>query len=463
MKFTLSLSILSTILAVVDASVRTPKTKPYSQDSLEQFQLLRYTGTTGPYIAHRGFGIDSSTPEQCEVTQAHLFMRHGERYPTKGTGKAQKSILTKLKNAGVEDFKGPLAFIKDYEFFVEDDSYLEFESYKGYYSGLADLNSFGAEFRAKYDHLFDGETVHPVFVSGQERVVESARAFAQGFFAHNYTNLASIQIIPENETQGANTLTTHDACVNYNGSFNDALTSQFSSEYLERAAIRLNNASRGFNISGDDVYNLLGYCGFELNVRGESAVCEIFTQEELLNWAYSKDLEFYYKNGPGYDLSTPLGHVFANNTYTLLKQGKEYPYNLTFSFSHDSDLLTYTTALGIFEPDYDLSVEEIEFGSIFRSSEIIPMGGRLSTEKLSCKDVFTNETEDFVRLIANDAVIPIPGCQSGPGFSCSLDGYKKNLDERLGNTTYVEACGVNETYPQYTTFYWDFDITFDDN
>lgn len=458
MKFPITLSLLSITFTIVDAA------GPYSQDSTEQFDLLRYTGTTGPYIAHRGYGIDPEVPYQCEVTQAHLFMRHGERYPTKSTGKAERAIFEKLKNANVQVYKGPLSFIEDYEFFVQDDARLETESDKGFYSGLGDCYNLGADLRSKYDDLFDGKTVYPVFTSGQERVVDSARAFAKGFFASNYTDLASIQIIPEEETQGVNSLTTHDACSNYNGSYNDDIVNSFAgNDYLERASARLNTLSPGFNLTESDIYDMLGYCGFELNVRGESKMCEIFTQEELINWAYSKDLSFYYSNGPGYELSTPLGSVFVNNTYTLMKQGNEYPYNLTFSFSHDSDLMTYTTALGIFEPDYDLPTNEVEFGSIFHAGEIAPMGGRIITERLDCKDVLTNETEAYVRVVVNDAVIPIPGCQDGPGFTCSLDGYKQNIERRLGNTSYVEACGVNQTYPQYTSFYWDFEVTFEDN
>lgn len=117
----------------------------------------------------------------------------------------------------------------------------------------------------------------PLFTAGQERVVESARAFGKGFFAANYTNLCSLQIIPEKAAQGANTLTSHDACVNFNGSMGDSISAGFSDDYLKRAAVRINELSPGFNISGDDVFNLIGYCGFELNVRGHSEVYGVFT------------------------------------------------------------------------------------------------------------------------------------------------------------------------------------------
>jgi acid phosphatase len=388
-------------------------------------------------------------------------MRHGERYPTKGTGKGNKQVFEKLKNATIENYEGPLAFVKDWEFYIPDSSRLETESDMGVYAGLADCYSVGVQHRERYNHLFDGKTVHPLFASGQERVVESARAFGKGFFASNYTDLCSVQIIPEKATQGANSLTTHDACVNYNSSIGDAISNEFSDDYLKRAAARLNKLSPGYNITGDDVYNLMGYCGFELNVKGHSHACGLFTLDEWVSFDYSKSLTFYYENSYGYNLSTPLGYVTANNTYTLMSQ--EFPYNLTFSFSHDSDLLTFITALGLFEPESDLSTDEIEFGSVFKASEIIPMGGRMVHEVLECEDVLTNKTETFVRVIVNEAVTPIPACQDGPGYSCPLDSYKEVIDARLGNTSYIAACGVNSTAPQYTTFYWDWDATFKNN
>lgn len=451
---------LSTVAALsVLSVVGAFNSKPYAQDNDDQFNLLRYTGTTGPYVPHRGYGISKEVPYGCEVTQAHLAMRHGERFATKGTGKSQYAVYKKLKNANVTDYTGPLAFVEDWEYFTPDTSKYEAESEYGWYAGLADAYNTGVTWREQYGHLYDGKTVHPIFAGGQERVVDTARSFGKGFFAQNYTNLASIQVIPEEPEQGANTLTSHDACNNYDGDVNDDIINQFDDSYLVRAANRLNALSPGFNLNSTDIYNLLGYCGFELNVKGNSEVCEILTTEEWVSFAYSKSLDFYYQNGPGYNLSNALGWVYANNTHTLMAQ--EYPYNLTFSFIHDSDLLTFTTALGLFEPDYDLSTSEIEHDSVFKVSEIAPMGGRIVHERLECK--VKNETESFVRVIVNDAVIPIPGCQGGPGFSCSLDGYKNVIDNRLGNTTYIEACGVNSTVPQYTTFYWDWEVTFDEN
>ncbi|KAH3680304.1 hypothetical protein WICMUC_000371 [Wickerhamomyces mucosus] len=426
MKFSLGLSSLIGAVTIVEAaSDGYPLQKPYSQNAVEQYNKLRLLGTTGPYVSLEGYGISPETPYNCEVTQAHLFSRHFERYATTGTGAKSES---------------------------------------GYYSGLADGYNLGNQLRAKYSHLFDDESAHPVFASSQTRVVESAQAFAKGFFGYNYTELASIQSIPEKKYMGANSLTSSAACANYNGSKYDDVVNQFNQSYLDQAAIRLNYQSPGFNLTGSDVSSLLSYCGFELNVRGFSPVCEIFTQDELINFAYSKSLAYYYSNGPGYsEITGPMGYIYANNTYTLMEQGKSYPYNLTFSFSHDGDIEYFLTALGLFDGHYDVTPDYVDLQHPWKVSELVPMGARLIHERLQCTDYSTNKTEDYVRILLNDAVIPIPDCQDGPGFSCPLDGYKEVIDSNLGNTTYVEACGVNSTYPQYTSFYWDWNVTFVNN
>jgi len=37
----------------------------------------------------------------------------------------------------------------------------------------------------------------------------------------------------------------------------------------------------------------------------------------------------------------------------------------------------------------------------------------------------------FVRILLNDAVYPLPSCQDGPGKTCSIEGYKKYVADKL--------------------------------
>jgi acid phosphatase len=52
--------------------------------------------------------------------------------------------------------------------------------------------------------------------------------------------------------------------------------------------------------------------------------------------------------------------------------------------------------------------------------------------------------EVFVRVLANEAVIPIPKCSSGPGSSCALSefvGYV-NGERKKVSGDFVERCGL---------------------
>lgn len=130
--------------------------KPYDQDDVDQYNILRFLGTSSPYIQHTGYGISREVPYGCEVTHANLIARHGERYPTTGTGKRIEKSLARLRSLD-DDLIGPLAFIPRYEFEALDPSMYDEESYKGPYSGLGDMKSLGGMFRRRYEHLVDDE------------------------------------------------------------------------------------------------------------------------------------------------------------------------------------------------------------------------------------------------------------------------------------------------------------------
>ena len=94
----------------------------------------------------------------------------------------------------------------------------------------------------------------PIFTSGYERVIESARSFGEGFFAYNYSTNAAINIISESETQGANSLTpTCDK--DEDQKMCDELTNLMPQFYV--AAARLNSQNPGLDINATDVYNLM--------------------------------------------------------------------------------------------------------------------------------------------------------------------------------------------------------------
>nr|2GFI_A Chain A, phytase [Debaryomyces castellii]2GFI_B Chain B, phytase [Debaryomyces castellii] len=425
------------------------------QASVEQYNIIRFLGGAAPYIQNKGFGISTDIPDQCTLEQVQLFSRHGERYPSTGSGKKYKAVYEKLMSYN-GTFKGELAFLNDdYEYFVPDSVYLEKETSPknsdSIYAGTTDAMKHGIAFRTKYGELFDTNDTLPVFTSNSGRVYQTSQYFARGFMGDDFSNdTVKTNIISEDADMGANSLTPRDGCFNYNENANTAIVDEYTTEYLTKALNRFKASNPGLNITEDDVSNLFGYCAYELNVKGASPMCDIFTNEEFIQYSYSVDLDDYYSNSAGNNMTRVIGSTLLNASLELLNHDKNEN-KIWLSFTHDTDIEIFHSAIGILIPDEDLPVDYTPFPSPYSHVGITPQGARTIIEKYACGN------ESYVRYVINDAVIPIKKCSSGPGFSCNLNDYNDYVAERVAGTNYVEQCGNNNA--SAVTFYWDYETT----
>src|ERR1700758_4094399 len=102
-----------------------------------------------------------------------MLSRHGERYTDPSLGADMEASLAKVYAANIT-YKGDLAFLNDWNYFVPAPSYYAQETFSGPYSGLLDGYTHGTEYRDRYGHLWDGYSMTPIFTSGYERVIETA-------------------------------------------------------------------------------------------------------------------------------------------------------------------------------------------------------------------------------------------------------------------------------------------------
>lgn len=418
----------------------------------EQYNLVKYLAAAGPYIQNPGYGISTDIPNQCTVEQVHYYSRHGERFPGISAGKSQKATVDKLQNYN-KTIVGPLAFLNNYEYYANEDLY-EYETTpsnsEGPYTGYDTLVRAGSSFRAKYNDLYDADTELPVFVAASARVDQSAVFFLQGFFNEDYSvDKYNKVVVSENKTSGVNSLTPRWACNNFNSSSNAAYVNGFNASYIDNIVDRLTKDNKGLNVTKSDVNNLFLLCAYELNSRGYSPFCNLFTQDEWVTYGYQNDLNFYYTSGPGGNYTTEIGSVQVNASLALLKDD-DADNKIWLTFTHDTDIEIYHAALGLFDTINPLPNDRIEVRDAYHHVDIVPMGGHTITEKLRCGD------EAYVRYIINDAVIPIPGCSDGPGFSCEFSKYEDYIDERIGHVDLKQDCDVPDDVPQELTFYWDY-------
>nr|CAI6471098.1 AKR_HP1_G0022370.mRNA.1.CDS.1 [Saccharomyces cerevisiae] len=124
-------------------------------------------------------------------------------------------------------------------------------------------------------------------------------------------------------------------------------------------AKRLNKENKGLNLTSSDATTFFAWCAYELNARGYSDICNIFTKDELVRFSYSQDLETYYQTGPGYDVVRSVGANLFNASVKLLKESEVQDQKVWLSFTHDTDILNYLTTIGIIDDKNNLTAEYV--------------------------------------------------------------------------------------------------------
>ncbi|KAI9930952.1 acid phosphatase pho5 [Aspergillus wentii] len=424
--------------------------KQFSQKFLDGYSFLKHYGGLGPYSDRESYGIDRDTPAGCEVDQVIMIKRHGERFPTTNTGKSMAKTLRKLDAIDVSSRDGDLAFLKHWTYYVPSECYLNAETTTGPYAGLRDAFKHGKQYRKRYGHLWDGQLTVPIFAGDYPRVIDTAHVFGEGFFGHHaYKTKAAMNIISEDVSQGADSLT--PGCPS--GNKDHPCSRKYLLPQFDVAADRLNFQYENLNLTAADIQNLMSVAAFELNARPSSPWVDVFTLDE---WS-TGSLTLL---SPGNDYMSAVGSVYVNASLTLLNQGPSAG-RLSFNFAHDTNIVPIVTALGLATPTEHLPVDRIPFGNPFSIGNIVPMGGHLTIERLTCDATPISSAGTYVRLVLNEAVVPFHFCQSGPGYSCPLDEYTSILSESLPN--YVDKCGIPESDPQYLDFWWNYSDSNKDN
>jgi acid phosphatase len=230
--------------------------KQFSQEFRDNYSILKHYGGNGPYSERRSHGISRDPPPACTVDQVIMIKRHGERYPSPSLGAGIEKTLSKLHAANTT-FAGDLAFFNDWTYYVPNACWYNAETASGPYAGLLDGYNHGTEYRDRYGHLWDGESVVPMWASGYGRVIETARKFGEGFFGYNYSSNAALNVISEDEGMGANSLT--PVCYDdRDAGICAALTNVMP--LFKVAAERLNAQNPGLGVNETDVYYLMCEC-----------------------------------------------------------------------------------------------------------------------------------------------------------------------------------------------------------
>ncbi|KAH8680859.1 histidine phosphatase superfamily [Xylariales sp. PMI_506] len=410
-------------------------------------KVSQYWGQYSPYYSIN-LGIPNSTPDQCKVSFVQILSRHGARDPTLGKTLLYGALVSRIQSS-VTKYGKHFQFIKNYNYTLGADQLSDF--------GRQQMVNSGIKFYQRYEDLTQGEL--PFLRSaGQERVVESAVKWAEGFHQARMgdTHFNSSDDYPYNilvipEEAGVNNTLSGGLCTAFESGSNFGPAAMAQAAWLETFAPpiteRLNNNLPGANLSNSDTIAFMELCPFETvaNKDGRlSRFCHLFTNEEWHGYDYYESLGKWYGYSNGNPLGPTQGVGFVNELIarltgqpvqdhtttnsTLDDSPATFPLDKTLyaDFSHDNDMLGIFAAMGLYnltEPLSNTTRQSPRQTNGFSASWAVPFAARMYVEKLSCSDY----EEELVRVLVNDRVIHLQNCDADKLGRCTVSKFVESL------------------------------------
>ena len=388
------------------------------------------------------YDIPSETLAGCGVEQVNLLMRHDFRGPSKGVGSGIAAMISKLVGASdADDAKSKfsigdgqthpeLAFLstlgQDYEAVTP-------ELLTAY--GEEEAHASGYRFKKKYGHLLGHKDWYnapvnqtlPVFVrtTDQSRVNVTSWAFSQGFMGPDWRQrlAAPLLTLADSLATSNDSLAVGTCPFSKNDTSSDDAFATWNKIWLPSVVQRLQRALPNLNLTTSDVQAMQNACPFQTAYLGHlSRFCAIFSLREWQLYSYGQDLQQYENAGYGGPLGrawsvgwvnellarltdTPVNDDTSTNT-TLDANNQTFPLGLPvyLDFTHDTQLASAIAVMGLLRDKLDPKSYPNK-NRLWNAAHIVPMGARIEVERLTCQ----NKPHKYVRVILNDAVLPLSG------------------------------------------------------
>lgn len=400
--------------------------------------ISRIWGQYSPYFPVPSEN-DPAVPAGCTITFAQVLSRHGARDPTTKKTLIYNDTIAKI-HATVTDYSEEYKFIRDFDYTLGADQLTDF--------GRRQMIEQGQAVAERYGHLAD--EIEPfIRASGQERVIESAEKWAEGFYGAlgraDEGYLGDISLVPE--TDGFNNTLDHGRCTVFEEgpltSMGDDARNEWADIFTIPIIKRLEANLVGAKLSRDDAIYLMDMCPFVTVAHPQAELsdfCHLFSVDEWRSYDYYQTLGKYYGYSNGNPLGPTQGVGFVNELIarlmrqpvddrtstnsTLTGSPATFPLDraLYADFSHDNTMVSIYSALGLYNATAPLPKRERvspEGAKGFAMSWMVPFAGRLFLEKMTCG----RDERELVRVLVNDRVVPLQGCGADELGRCELGEF----------------------------------------
>ncbi|GFZ52138.1 hypothetical protein JCM24511_09911 [Saitozyma sp. JCM 24511] len=434
---------------------------PPNVKTSSSFSIMQHWGNLSPYYSVSSHGLPETSslfPDHCELEEVHWLQRHGARYPTSNAG-GPGDLALRLKKASGWTATGEMSFLNDWEYRLGAELLTPF--------GRQQLFSVGVAARIKYGFLLDkmGGRL-PVFrTETQDRMLKSAQNFAAGFFGIPAEDQFNLEVMIESKGFN-NTLAPWNTCPDTEGYNKEVLDRlhQWDDVFLKDARKRLQKHITGYDLSINDVKDFMDMCAYETVALGYSAFCDLFEQKEWRGYEYRNDIYWWHAASFGYPLAKAQGlgwvqelvsrltHTrlteFNSTTNSSFHDDVHFPLNdpIYVDFTHDTEFALLLAAMNLttFAESGEPPLDHIPKHRSFIASKFCPFGTNLQLQVLKCSSSgISAKTDRQVRLILNDAAVPltgIDGCPKDEDGLCPFEAFVRGMKEIIAGVDFATDC-----------------------
>ncbi|KAI1412131.1 histidine phosphatase superfamily [Hypoxylon sp. FL1857] len=388
----------------------------------DEFDLYKHLGHLSPFFvpSNTPQTLLSGTPPGCTVSKGFLIHRHGSRYPHPDELAVIQSLADYINNNSAL-FSKPQAQLPDVWSFLIGGWNHTLGTDDLTAPGRKQLFDHGVALRLEYPDLY---TETDVLAGDEDRVVESARWFMDGYYGRDSNSTADLELVVENG-ETVSWITPHETCARWDSSLGEDLLSEWRDVYLPPIRKRINDtlskAYPGVNFTDAHVHGMLYACAYETAALGvdSSPWCRVFLPEEILKNEYEYDLRMRGFSGYGLpgDMGSVLGSLLVSNATNFLQQ--DAGPKLSLGFGHDKTIALGLTALGLASDKSYPSTGPVDPDRAWRAAKLMPFAAYMFWKRLDCDE------GERIQLVLNGANFDLgpTGCESDEYGSCVFDDF----------------------------------------
>ncbi|XP_067638914.1 multiple inositol polyphosphate phosphatase 1 [Eurosta solidaginis] len=410
--------------------------------NLERHEIETHLSTKTPYRVVANLNDKPITYPGCQPTRIWSVIRHGTRNPSKEHIEGAKVKLLRLKenillNPLTNLCLDELTRLRLWHFNVssEEEKYLTPE-------GVDELIELAERMQKRFPYLLPDQydpNLYYFKYTKTQRTLLSAQSFATGLFGRHRIG----QVIYPEALHKDPVLRFYKLCDRWQVDVDkNPMTFDNAERFLKEpemidAINYIRRRTQIQNITAEEAQLIYTICGFETawNRRRDPSVwCSLFNQDTIKALEFFEDLEYYWNDGYGYELTHRMACAAIENMFEYIDPFSKKP-NATFYFTHSGTLLKVLAHLGLYKDNEPLTYRDFKRERAWRTSVIDAFATNLAFVLYECD----KEREPMVLTLHQERPIRLPGCPQNEDF-CSLKTFKEEYTKNISNCDFEELC-----------------------